>query len=153
MQVVSWDRVLESSELSKFSLCSSLTRRFESLVTGSMSVHEPFFRCITILHLHDFVMTVLMYLLSEPYDTCGTPGISCRAVADVRLEASVLWAYALTVNGVTPGSSAVVLCDRSSHSLVTESSLVLTFDRLNPGGESTAFRLCCLSLAIWFVPS
>ena len=30
-----------------------------------------------------------MYLLPEPYDTCGTPGISCRAVADVRLEASV----------------------------------------------------------------
>ena len=50
--------------------------------------------------------------------------------------------------GATPGVFAVVLCDRSSHSVVTESCLVLLLDRLNPGGESTALHWYCLSIAI-----
>ena len=68
-------------------------------------MNEPFFQCFTI-HLHDFhnhgagvSCNQLMYLPPERYDTCGTPGISCRAVADVRLELSVLLAFALTASG------------------------------------------------------
>ena len=69
-----------------------------------MSVHEPFFLCITILHLHDFLITVLMYLVLGQCISCRSLMIravrrASRAVADVRLEPSVLWAFARTATG------------------------------------------------------